>query len=539
MAPFLLDAVEGALAHLLEVAEPHAQGPAGAGERGRFAPRRRRGAARHRTLRLKDRRPIRRRLAPGCRTGWRGGDAPGRNGTRIYPRIAGILSHRVWVRGRVRVIDLCSRRPQGLGVGRFPFLLGPQLGQVGGGEAPVVLGGPGLGEGVVVAERIGGCVVFDREAAAGEVDVQRPHLQPEAAGVVQHRARGVEAHGLVVEHGAQELGRIVGLEPGRGIADDGEAHRVALVEPVGGEALQLAEDLARRLFRHAPSDGAADEGLADLGHLLPAAVAGHGPAQRVGVGQVETGHGLGDAEHLFLVEDHPVGVGHRLGHGGMGEADRLHAPAAVDEGPDHLGLQRSGPVEGDGGDDVVEVPLFEAGGEVALSGRFELEQPDGAPVGDDLVGGGVVGGQVVGADAPPGAPADEVDALGDGRVRAQAEDIHLDQAQGGDVVFVELGDHHPFGRPLQRGVVGDGPVRDDEASQVGAQVQREGVETLHQVEEAGVAGPVLQRRVAQFRPSAGQVLPDAGRVAVAGHVTGEGVDLVGGEAQGFGHYTDG
>ena len=59
---------------------------------------------------------------------------------------------------------------------------------------------------------------------------------------------------------------------------------MALVESVGGETLQLAEDLTGGLLRHSPADGAADEGLADLGHLLPAAVAGHGAAEGVGVG---------------------------------------------------------------------------------------------------------------------------------------------------------------------------------------------------------------------------------------------------------------
>ena len=152
--------------------------------------------------------------------------------------------------------------------------------------------------------------------------------------------------------------------------------------------------------------------------------------------------------------------------------------------------------------------------------------------------------------------------LRDGRVGAEAEDVHLDQAQGGDVVLVELDDHHPFGRPLERGVVGDGPVGDDEAPQVRAQVHGEGVEALDQVEEARVAafgragapgvkppcrrapaacgagGRVLQRRVAQLRPGAGQVLADAGGVPVPGHVLGEGVDLGGGESQGLGHDPD-
>jgi len=122
----------------------------------------------------------------------------------------------------------------------------------------------------------------------------------------------------------------------------------------------------------------------------------------------------------------------------VGEGDRLESPAAVDERTDHLGLQRAGTVEGDGGDDVVEVAFLQTAGEVALPGGLELEEADGAPVTDDLVGGGIVGGQLVRPDAAPGALPDEVHRLRDGRVGAEAEDVHLDQAEGGDVVLVEL-----------------------------------------------------------------------------------------------------
>ena len=114
---------------------------------------------------------------------------------------------------------------------------------------------------------------------------------------------------------------------------------------------------------------------------------------------LKPGHQLGHAQHLLLVEDDPVGVAQGLGHGRVGQADLLVAPAAVDEGADHLGLQGSGAVEGDGGDDVVEGLLLQAGGQVALAGRLQLEEADGAAVGDDLVGGGVAGGEGVGVDA--------------------------------------------------------------------------------------------------------------------------------------------
>ncbi len=139
-------------------------------------------------------------------------------------------------------------------------------------------------------------------------------------------------------------------------------------------------------------------------------------------------------------------------------------------------------------------------GQVALPRRLQLKEPDGAPVADDLVGRRVVGRQLVGTDAPPRALPDEVHALRDGRVGAQAQDVHLDQAQGGDIVLVELHHHHPFRRPLERGVVGDGPVGYDEPAQVRAQVEGEGVQALDQVQEAGVAALGARREGGAWRP---------------------------------------
>ncbi len=89
---------------------------------------------------------------------------------------------------------------------------------------------------------------------------------------------------------------------------------------------------------------------------------------------------------------------------------------------------------------------------------------------------------------------------------------------------------------------------------MGAQVQGEGVEALHQIQQARVAaagrhhravgshhgrGGVLQGGVAQFRPGAGQILADAGGVAVTGDVLGQGVDLRRCVTQGLGHRAHG
>ena len=84
------------------------------------------------------------------------------------------------------------------------------------------------------------------------------------------------------------------------------------------------------------------------------------------------------------------------------------------------------------------------------------------------MGAGFVQGELIWFDLPSGALLDQTYGLHHGRVRLQAQNIHLHQAQRGHIILVELGYHHSLGRPLQGSVMGDLPVCDDETSQVGA-----------------------------------------------------------------------
>ena len=192
----------------------------------------------------------------------------------------------------------------------------------------------------------------------------------------------------------------------------------------------------------------------------------------------------GHLDHLLLVEDDAVGALEDRPQVGVRHERLLAAVAPADERPDHLGLQRPRPEQRDGGDDVVEVALAQPRGEVALARAFELEHADGARLADQLVDRRVVARQLPGRDALAGTRLDEPHRLGDGAVHAQAEDVHLDQAQRLDVVLVELRDDHPLGRPLQRHAVGDGVARQDEAAEVRAEDVGKAGEALGQVDEA-------------------------------------------------------
>ena len=73
-------------------------------------------------------------------------------------------------------------------------------------------------------------------------DVDRAHFDAVAAGVLHELAGGVEAQRLAVEHGGQEGGGLVALEPAAHVHQQRKAGGVALGEAVFAEAFDLLED---------------------------------------------------------------------------------------------------------------------------------------------------------------------------------------------------------------------------------------------------------------------------------------------------------
>ena len=84
---------------------------------------------------------------------------------------------------------------------------------------------------------------------------------PAPLRVVDERVRRIEAHRLLVQQRAQELGRVVHAQPGRLVGEQAEGGGVRLREAEAGEALDLLEDaLGDRALDAAP-DRALDEAL--------------------------------------------------------------------------------------------------------------------------------------------------------------------------------------------------------------------------------------------------------------------------------------
>ena len=256
---------------------------------------------------------------------------------------------------------------------------------------------------------------------------------------------------------------------------------MGLVEAVTGKGLHQVEDAIGEAFVDAALAGAGHENAALARHFLGFFLA-HGAAQQVGAAEGVAGQRLGDLHDLLLIQDDAVGgvqdrleVGVQVTHRGL-------AVFAVDVVADHARFQRSGPEQRDQRDDVLERVRLQLADQVLHAARLELEHRGGVAGAQQLEGVRVV--ERYGLDVQRRFAltlAAAVDALYgpvDQCQRAQAEEVELDQADGLDVVLVEMGDQAAAtGLAIQRRVLRQRPRRDDHAAGV----------------LAGVAGDALQR----------------------------------------------
>ena len=296
---------------------------------------------------------------------------------------------------------------------------------------------------------------------------------------------------------------------------------MALVEAVVGELRQEIEDLVGLRPGQAALDGAVDEPGALGVHLLLNLLA-HRPAQHVGFAQRIAGERLRDLHHLFLIDDDPEGLAqHRLDHR-MDRVRLLVAELARAIGWD-VG-HRSGAVEGDQRDDVLETvgPHFDEG--LAHARAFHLEHADRLAASEHREGLRVVERDRAEVDRDAAAR-DEVHRALQRRQRLEAEEVELDQSRRLDPLHVELGRRHRSLRvAIERHQFGQRPVADDDAGRMGRGVGIEPLEPLGDGEHRGHPlvglGRLLEPRLVRDR-----LFQRDGMGRVLRHELGEPVDL--------------
>ena len=206
-----------------------------------------------------------------------------------------------------------------------------------------------------------------------------------------------------------------------------------------------------------------------------------GLAQVVRLRRAEPADPAGDGHVLLLVDGHAVG---RLQDGAQGlvvvdDRGRVLLVARVrrDE------LHRPRPVEGHDGDEVLELRGADLAERLLHAGALELEHAGGVAAGEHLVGLLVVERQLVDLDADAARLLDDLERGLDDVQVAQAEEVHLEQAELGDVVHVELRDELGLALLLQRQVLGERLVADHHGGRVDGVVADEALEAHGEVDD--------------------------------------------------------
>ncbi len=156
------------------------------------------------------------------------------------------------------------------------------------------------------AERVAHTAVLDVERRLAGIDVGRQQGLPHAPQVIDEQTELVGLVEVVAHRRGIEFGRVMRLQPGGMIGDQGIGRRVALVEAVTGELVDQVEQFVG-LARLDVLPPAAFDKTRALGVHLALDLLAHGAAQEVGFAEAVTCQYLGGLHHLFLVDEDAVG----------------------------------------------------------------------------------------------------------------------------------------------------------------------------------------------------------------------------------------
>ena len=204
----------------------------------------------------------------------------------------------------------------------------------------------------------------------------------------------------------------------------------------------------------------------------------------VGVGQFDAADAVEDSHDLLLVDHDAVGLfEHRIDQR-MHLGRRLAAVFHIDVVHDHAAFERAGAVQGGGRDDVGKFVRLHLREQVTNAAGFKLEHALRFAALQQLERFLIVERQLDRLDLFSAMLPDVGDRLVQDRQVAEAQKIHLEQAGLLDVRAVPLRDDVFFAVDgLQRDVVVDRRIADDDTGRVRADIASQSFEPLRDVEQ--------------------------------------------------------
>lgn len=167
----------------------------------------------------------------------------------------------------------------------------------------------------------------------------------------------------------------------------------------------------------------------------------------------------------------------------MDRLDLLPVVLAVGVVVVRVHAHRAGAVERADRDDVVEHRGLHAAQQVAHGPAVQLEHAERVAAGEELVGFLVLDAQGVEVDVDPAVGLDVVDRVTDDRQVPQAQEVHLQQADGFARRVVPAGDDRAVVTLPERDRVGQRVARHDDRAGVHARVADQAFETAGGVED--------------------------------------------------------
>ena len=223
--------------------------------------------------------------------------------------------------------------------------------------------------------------------------------------------------------------------------------------------------------------------------------------KKIGAAKGVAGEILGDAHHLFLVDDDAVGFGEdRLQH--RVEIFRIFAPMLdVDIARDVV--HRSRPVERDHSDDVFETVRQQLSKRIAHARTFQLEHADRFAAAKQVIGRVVIKGELRKLELGATLVHEPLAERQHGE-RRETEKIELDQACLLDVLHIELGHRHRCPRvTIERHQLVQRAVADHDAGRVGRGMARQAFQLLGDIDQLAnllvLLGHLLQPRLQHQR----------------------------------------
>ena len=315
---------------------------------------------------------------------------------------------------------------------------------------------------------------FQALIPAARLDIGGAHLDAVGRRVL-HQLRGaVEAHGQAVEYPTVEGRRLVALEPGGDVDQEREARGVGFREAVFAESLDLLEDALRELPVVAAFEHAVDQ-FALEGLKAPAPLPRrHGAAQLIRLAGGEARRHHREFDHLLLEDRDAEGAFEHLAHRIARIGHRLLAFAAAQIRMHHVALDRAGADDRDLDHQIVVAGRLEARQHGHLRPRFHLEDAHAVGLLEHGVGLRVLRRDVAHRRRASPVVRHQRQRLADRRQHAEAQDIHLQQTQGFEIVLVPLDDRALLhGGVLDRHQFGERPGGDHEAADMLGQMPRE------------------------------------------------------------------